>query len=72
MKGNAVGPSIAAIVIWTFADFIIYPIVYSKFGPEWPAVALRIVISGGIGFLLLYLIIGAFGTVELQNEESAP
>jgi len=60
---------IAAFVLWSLADLVIYPVVYSKFGSDWPAVALRICISGCVGFSLLFLLTGIFGAVQVDDEK---
>lgn len=55
LKANTTMPMIGGVVVWTLADFLIYPVVYSNFGTGWSAHLLRIAISGLIGFPLMFL-----------------
>lgn len=67
LKANTTVPMISGIVLWTLADFLIYPVVYSNFGGGWPAHLARIVISGIVGFPLMFFIISAFSNVERDD-----
>jgi len=71
LRGHIKGATFLAIVLWTLADFIIYPIVYAKLGNDWVAVAVRIGISGGVGLVLCAALIHAFASVELEDESAA-
>ena len=65
LRGKVIGPIVAAIIISTIADSIIFPIVYTHYGMDWwPGLTIRIIASGTVFFILMALMINVFGVIE--------
>ena len=65
LVAKTVGPMICALVLWSLVDVGLKAIVYSHLGHTWwPGIAVRIVVSGLIGWVLIWGIFAGFVNVE--------
>ena len=64
-------PVVVTLVLWTMADFLIYPLFYALAGDNWPSVLLRSLVSAAVGIPLYALLVRTCAKVEVLSETSS-